>query len=108
MDHIAGNEVYQDCNITTILPNHGDPDVITDGGYDKTLIDATMNYIIRMVSRAHDRDFLMSPMKSFLGEELEQGWVHYYEPYEAVHNENREKVYGYYKNKQRPSFSAIL
>ena len=59
LDHIAGNEVYKDCNIIS-----------------------------------NDKDFLMSPMKSYLREELEQGWVHYYEPYEAVHNENREKVYG--------------
>jgi hypothetical protein len=49
--------------------------------------------------------FLMSPMKSYLREELEQGWVHYYEPYEEVHNENRIKVYDFFKNKQLPSFS---
>ncbi len=160
LDHIAGNEVYKDCNIISnaltrellfrnkndkillagdtledsityidepenlvehvknlrqlkqlslaaILPNHGDPDVIEDGGYDKTLIDATINYIIHMVGQAHDRDFLMSPMKSYLREEIEQGWVHYYEPYEEVHNENLIKVYDYYKNKQLPSFSEI-
>jgi len=45
--------------------------------------------------------------KSYLREELEQGWVHYYEAYEAVHGENRNKVYDYYKNKQLPSFTEI-
>jgi hypothetical protein len=60
-----------------------------------------------MVSRAHDKDFLMSSMKSYLRNEFQQGWVHYYEPYEEVHNENLIKVYGYYKNKQLPFFSEI-
>ena len=61
--------------------------------------------VTRMVSRAHDENFLMSSMKSYLRKEFEQGWVHYYEPYEEVHNENLIKVYGHYKNKQLPSFS---
>ena len=74
----------------------------------KTLIDATINYIVRMVRRAHDKDYLLSPMKSFLREELEQEWVHYYEPYEQVHNENLIKVHDDYKNRQLPSFSSQI
>jgi glyoxylase-like metal-dependent hydrolase (beta-lactamase superfamily II) len=104
VEHVKNLQQLKQLPLTAILPNHGDPDVIEDGGYDKTLIDATMNYIIRMVSRAQDEEFLMSPMKSYLIEEFEQGWVHYYEPYEEVHKENRKKIYDYYKNKQLPSF----
>jgi glyoxylase-like metal-dependent hydrolase (beta-lactamase superfamily II) len=104
VEHVKNLQQLKQLSLTAILPNHGDPDVIEDGGYDKTIVNATMNYIVRMVSRAHDKDFLMSPMKSYLREELQQGWVHYYEPYEEVHNENRKKVYDYYKNKQLPSF----
>jgi glyoxylase-like metal-dependent hydrolase (beta-lactamase superfamily II) len=107
VEHVKNLQQLKDLSITSILPNHGDPDVIEDGGYDRTLIEATMNYIMRMVSRAHDNDFLKSPMKSYLREELEKRWVHYYEPYEEVHNENLIKVYDYYKNKQIPSFSEI-
>ncbi len=104
VEHVNNLRQLKQLSFTAILPNHGDPDVIEDGGYDKTLIGATINYIIRMVSRAHDKDFLTSPMKSYLREELEQGWVHYYEPYEEVHSENLKKVYDYYENKPLPSF----
>jgi glyoxylase-like metal-dependent hydrolase (beta-lactamase superfamily II) len=107
VEHVKNLQQLKQLSLTAILPNHGDPDVIEDGGYDKTIVNATMNYIIRMVSRAHDEDFLMSPMKSYLIEEFEQEWVHHYEPYEEVHNENRKKVYDYYQNKQLPSFSGI-
>jgi glyoxylase-like metal-dependent hydrolase (beta-lactamase superfamily II) len=103
VEHVKNLQQLKQLSLTTILPNHGDPNIIEDGGYDKTLIDATINYITRMVSRAHDKDFLKSSMKSYLREEFEQGWVHYYEPYEEVHSENLIKVYDYYKNKQLPS-----
>jgi len=105
VEHVKNLRQLKQLSLTAILPSHGHPDVIEDGGYDKTLIDATINYIIRMVNQTHDKDFLMSPMKSYLREELEQGWIHYYEPYEEVHNENLIKVYDHYKNKQLPSFS---
>ena len=107
VEHVKNLQHLKQLSLTAILPNHGDPVVIEDGGYDKTLIDATINYIVRIVSQAHDKDFLMSPMKSYLREDLERGWVHYYKPYEQVHNENLIKVYDYYKNKQLPSFSGI-
>jgi cyclase len=107
VEHVKNLQQLKQLAFTTILPNHGDPNVIKDGGYDKTLIDATINYITRMVSRAHDKDFLKSSMKSYLREEFEKGWVHYYEPYEEVHSENLKKVYDYYKNKQLSSFSGF-
>ena len=107
VEHVKNLQKLKQLSLLSILPNHGDPNVIKDGGYNKTLIDATVNYITRMVSRAHDKDFLKSSMKSYLREEFEQGWIHYYEPYEEVHSENLIKVYDYYKNKQLPSFSEI-
>ena len=107
VEHIKNLQQLKQLSISAILPNHGDPNVIADGGYDKSLIDATINYIIRMVSRAHDEDFLKRPLKSFLQEEIEKGWVHYYEPYEEVHIENLIKVFDHYKNKKLPSFSEI-
>lgn len=103
IEHVNNLQQLKQLPLTAILPNHGDPDVIADGGYDKTLVDATINYITRLVSRAHDKDFLTRPMKSFLRAELEQGWIHYYQPYEEVHIENRIKVYDCYKNKQLPN-----
>jgi glyoxylase-like metal-dependent hydrolase (beta-lactamase superfamily II) len=41
-------------DIDRIFPNHGNPAVIGHGGYQKTLIDATMAYVRRIVSHAHD------------------------------------------------------
>jgi glyoxylase-like metal-dependent hydrolase (beta-lactamase superfamily II) len=61
VEHVKGPRHLKQLSLTAILPNHGDPDVIEDGGYDKTLIDTTINYIIRMVSRAHDKDFFNEP-----------------------------------------------
>ena len=107
VEHVKNLQQLKQLSPITILPNHGDPNVIEDGGYDKTLIDATINYIIRIVSRAHDKDFLKSSIKSYLREEFEQGWVHYYEPYEEVHSENLIKVHDYYKDREIPSFSEI-
>ena len=45
-------------NIDRIYPNHGNPAVIANGGYRTTLIDATLDYLRRMVARAHDPDYL--------------------------------------------------
>ena len=106
VEHIKNLQQLKQFSVTAIFPNHGDPKVIEAGGYDKTLIDATINYITRMLDRVHDADFLKSSLKSYLRKELEQGWVHYYEPYEAVHSQNLRKVYDCYKNKKR-SWTSI-
>ena len=45
-------------NIDRIFPNHGNPAVIANGGYRTTLIDATLDYLRRMVARAHDSNYL--------------------------------------------------
>ena len=81
VEHVKNLQQLKQMPLAAILPNHGDPKVIENGGYDRTLIEATINYIIRLVSRAHDQDYLDCPMTSYLGEELRQGWVHYYEPW---------------------------
>lgn len=105
-EHVNNLKKLRQLPLARILPNHGDPDVIDAGGYDTTLIDATIHYITRMVGRSHDTDFLKSPMESFLEKALEQGWVHYYEPYEAVHRENLRKVQDHYKNIPIPFFAG--
>ena len=91
--HIHNLQALKQLSVAAIFPNHGDPKVIAAGGYDKTLIDATINYITRLLARVHDADFLKSPLQSYLEKELNQGWVHYFEPYEAVHGQNLQKVY---------------
>jgi cyclase len=95
-EHVKNLRRLKQLPINAILPNHGDPDVIEAGGYQTTLIDATINYITRLVARAHDAEFLKSSMKALLAEEFEKGWIHYYEPYNEVHSENLLKVHKHY------------
>jgi hypothetical protein len=40
-------------DVAKILPNHGDPDIIKKGGYDKTLIDASVGYVTKMLTRSN-------------------------------------------------------
>ncbi|MFI0847408.1 MBL fold metallo-hydrolase [Mesorhizobium sp. IMUNJ 23232] len=72
----------------SILPNHGDPDIITGGGYAKTLIAATEDYI-RALQRAVDEPSLRElTLKEFVAPQLDAGWIRYFAPYEDVHRNN--------------------
>jgi cyclase len=57
-------------SIDRILPNHGDPDVIAHGGYQKTLIDATLDYLRRVIERAHDPDYLQGTLEDYVGDSV--------------------------------------
>jgi glyoxylase-like metal-dependent hydrolase (beta-lactamase superfamily II) len=71
-----------------ILPSHGDPDVIAAGGYSRDLIRATQQYI-GVLKRCRDEPELRAAgLRELLGGPLDAGWIHYFEPYEAVHQEN--------------------
>ncbi|HSP77312.1 MAG TPA: MBL fold metallo-hydrolase, partial [Myxococcaceae bacterium] len=87
-DHLAELQRLRELVIARIFPNHGDPAVITRGGYDKSFIDATTLYIARMLKRAHDEDFLSSPLEAFIGDALARGQVNAFEPYRDVHEMN--------------------
>jgi hypothetical protein len=106
--HLEGLKQLREMDIARIYPNHGDPAVITQGGYDKTFIDATTLYIARMLSRAHNEDFLTSPVEAFIGDALGRGWVHAFEPYREVHAMNLGLVHAYYEDKPLPDVSGYL
>jgi cyclase len=79
-------------NPTHILPNHGDPEIISLGGYEKTFIRATQQYI-RMLKRCvGDPDLREKDLADIINGPLEAGWVNLFEPYEAVHRQNVETV----------------
>ena len=79
-------------NPTNILPNHGDPDIISLAGYEKTFIRATQQYI-RMLKRCvNDPDLRTKPLQDIINGPLEAGWVNLFEPYEGVHKQNVETV----------------
>ena len=75
-------------NPAFILPNHGDPDIIAAGGYDKGLIRATQQYI-RMLKRCvAEPELRENPLRDLISGPLERGWVNFFEPYEDVHRNN--------------------
>ncbi|PLP56036.1 MBL fold metallo-hydrolase [Mesorhizobium loti] len=86
--HLVDLERLRSLRPAAILPNHGAPEVIASGGYDDTLIDATAAYIKalrRCIEQPQQRSL---DLRAFIARELEAGWVHYFEPYEAVHEKN--------------------
>jgi len=71
-----------------ILPNHGDPEVISDGGYSSDLIDATAQYI-QILERCRTEPNLRElPLREMIGGSLDAGSLHYFAPYEEVHQAN--------------------
>jgi cyclase len=75
-----------------ILPNHGDPDVIAAGGYDKGLIKAQQQYIRILKRCLHDEILRKQPLSALIAGPLDRGWVHMFEPYEAIHRQNIMRV----------------
>lgn len=102
--HVKNLRHMRQMSVAEIYPNHGNPAVLARGGYDKTLIDSTIEYITKMVASAHDADFLKTDMKEFLVEALDKGWIERFEPYEAVHEENLRLLHAYFRDKPLPAF----
>ena len=71
-----------------ILPNHGDPDIIAGGGYAKTLIAATEDYIRALQRAAREPAMRELTLKEFVAPQIEAGWIRYFAPYEDVHRNN--------------------
>ena len=90
--HLADLDRLWELEPERILPNHGDPDVIAQGGYSKAFIRATQQYI-RTLQRMPDEPALRdAELRDLIAGPLSTGWVNYFEPYEAVHRENVERV----------------
>jgi glyoxylase-like metal-dependent hydrolase (beta-lactamase superfamily II) len=106
-EHLKGLQAMKQLDVNILYPNHGNPEVIRNGGYSKTLIDATANYISRMLMRAHDENFLESPLESFIGDALEKGWVTLWEPYREVHKMNLGLVHEHFKDKPLPDLKDV-
>jgi cyclase len=90
--HLAELDRLWALNPRRILPNHGDPEIISLGGYERTLIRAQQQYI-RMLKRARTDESVRSmPLAELIRGPLEAGWVHMYAPYDAIHKQNLERV----------------
>ena len=73
---------------TSILPNHGDPDIIAAGGYASTLIAATGDYIRALQQAAREPAMRERTLREFVAPQIEAGWIRYFAPYEDVHRNN--------------------
>lgn len=104
-EHVKNLKDMRTWDVAKIYPNHGDPDTIMTGGYDKTFIDATVAYVTRMLGNAHDPDYLKGTMEDYIGDSAAKGWVHIFEPYREVHTQNLKLVQGYWKDKELPEIA---
>lgn len=101
--HLADLKSMRAWDFARIFPNHGDPDVIARGGYDKTFIDATIAYVAAMLAKAHDPNFLDGSMEDYIGPLAAKGWVNPYEAYRDVHAQNLKLVREYWHDKPLPA-----
>lgn len=104
--HLKELQRLKAMDIEIIYPNHGNPEVIRSTGYKKTFIDATVNYITRMIQRSKDANFLTSSLESFISDAVEKGWVSLFEPYRVVHATNLKLVADFYKDKPLPNLDT--
>lgn len=75
-----------------ILPNHGDPQVISEGGYTRDLIRATEQYIQTLDRCRTEPSLRELSLRELIAGCLDAGSLHYYAPYEAVHRHNIDAV----------------
>jgi cyclase len=90
--HLADLDRLASLKPDRILPCHGDPDVIAAGGYPPGLIKANQHYIERLKRCRDDPALRETPLRELISDSLDAGWIQYFEPYEAVHQENLKKL----------------
>lgn len=80
-------------DIKLIIPPHGNLERYENGGYDKSLIDNTINYLTKILSRVNEPDFLENRMEEYITKAVEPR-----ESYRDIHQNNLAIVQQYYKN----------
>jgi cyclase len=92
--HLNDLERMSAWDFQRILPNHGAPEVIQSGGYDRRFIDATRRYVEKLLRCRQEPELAGQNLERFAGEALASGAIRYFAPYEAVHRRNVEAVTG--------------
>ena len=80
-------------DIKMIIPPHGNLERYDKGGYDKSLIDNTINYLTKILSRVNESNFLEGSMEEYITKAVEPR-----ESYREIHQNNLAIVQQYYKN----------
>ncbi|MFG1424499.1 MBL fold metallo-hydrolase [Roseixanthobacter glucoisosaccharinicivorans] len=92
--HLRDLDRMAEWDISTILPNHGSKAQILAGGYPPAFIAATRLYVEKLLRLEREPALAAQDLPTFAAEALATGAVAYFEPYEAVHRHNVEKVLG--------------
>jgi cyclase len=100
--HYRNLQQLKQWNIDRILPNHGNPETIAHGGYEKTLIDATSDYLRKVILRAHDADYLHGTLEDYVSESVGKGWVSIWWAYHEPHAVNLKRVSAVLKDQPLP------
>ena len=85
-------ERLKSLDIEAIFPCHCSVETIKQGGFTKSLIDANLNYLQKMVARAADPNFGSTTAFDMLQEELDAGVIEWWEPYAEVNELNKKEI----------------
>ena len=86
--HISELNRLKALPIRRILPDHGAREKIATGGYEPSLIDANRRYLERLSESAQDAILDEISLRDFVADDIVQGRIVYFEPYEEVHRSN--------------------
>lgn len=90
--HLSDLDRLASLDAKFILPNHGDPDIISAGGYCSGLIKAQKQYIQILGRCQHELNLRDKPLEELIAEPLSLGWVKMFEPYREIHAGNLASV----------------
>jgi len=92
IQHYYNMRKLKQWDIDRIFPNHGNPDIIAHGGYQTTLIDATLSYLRKIILRAHDPNYTRGTLEDYVADSVKKGWVSIWWAYRAPHQNNLNRV----------------
>ena len=100
--HLVELERLRAMPMKALYPDHGNPTILANGGYDKRHIDAAIEYERNMLLRVKDPDFLEQPVESFVPEALAGKVVSVIDAYRSAHRYSQENVIKYWKERPLP------
>ena len=75
-----------------VLPNHGNPDRIGQGGYGPQILPATQSYIRWLLQAQSDPGLAHTPLQSVIAADLAAGTLDWFDGYADIHRLNIEAV----------------
>ena len=87
-DHLTDLDRLAALHPKTVLPCHGDPDVIAAGGYTVDLLHATARYIRWLQELRRQPDLADMPLSAVIADDVARGTLRYFPRYVPVHHQN--------------------